>query len=243
MQYSPSVTGTPRIQSIIPSYEIDRATPRIPSEGQARVRFNFTAASPVEMSIIKGETIVLTRRVDINWYEGRIGSRRGIFPVSYVQVLKEPGSDLTASLSPKPVGSPAAHSLAAHQNQNFRHNYKPNDYAANSDFSSLHNNSSSHIPSFNNRENSVSGRVTQSGAVQGQGRSSYSQNLTIDTRIEPLSYKAIYNYRPAHEDELELRENDIVHVLEKCDDGWFVGTSTRTGLFGTFPGNYVERVF
>ena len=35
--------------------------------------------------------VVLTRRVDENWYEGRIGQRRGIFPVSYVDVLVEPG--------------------------------------------------------------------------------------------------------------------------------------------------------
>lgn len=38
-----------------------------------------------------GELVVLTRRVDNNWYEGRIGSRKGIFPVSYVTVLVEPG--------------------------------------------------------------------------------------------------------------------------------------------------------
>lgn len=35
----------------------------------------------------------------------------------------------------------------------------------------------------------------------------------------------------------------MICVLEKCDDGWYVGTSQRTGLFGTFPGNYVERVW
>ena len=35
--------------------------------------------------------MVLTRRVDDNWYEGRIGNRRGIFPVSYVHVIREPG--------------------------------------------------------------------------------------------------------------------------------------------------------
>lgn len=28
---------------------------------------------------------------------------------------------------------------------------------------------------------------------------------------------------PRNEDELELREGDIVDVMEKCDDGWFVG--------------------
>ncbi|XP_053277163.1 vinexin isoform X3 [Pleuronectes platessa] len=55
-------------------------------------------------------------------------------------------------------------------------------------------------------------------------------------------YKAVYNYRPQNSDELELREGDIVQVMEKCDDGWFVGTSERTRAFGTFPGNYVAPV-
>ena len=45
-----------------------------------------------------------------------------------------------------------------------------------------------------------------------------------------------------NDDELELEEGDVVLVMEKCDDGWFVGTSTRTHMFGTFPGNYVEKI-
>lgn len=57
------------------------------------------------------------------------------------------------------------------------------------------------------------------------------------------SYRAVYKYRPQNADELELQEGDIVYVLEKCDDGWFVGTSQRSGCFGTFPGNYVERLW
>lgn len=31
---------------------------------------------------------------------------------------------------------------------------------------------------------------------------------------------------PRNEDELELKEGDIVDVMEKCDDGWFVGMFT-----------------
>ena len=45
----------------------------------------------MELSLIKGEIVILTRRVDQNWYEGRIGSRKGIFPSSYIDVLAEPG--------------------------------------------------------------------------------------------------------------------------------------------------------
>nr|XP_055061650.1 sorbin and SH3 domain-containing protein 1 isoform X10 [Misgurnus anguillicaudatus] len=53
-------------------------------------------------------------------------------------------------------------------------------------------------------------------------------------------FQVVYNYVPRNEDELELKEGDVVDVIDKCDDGWFVGTSRRTRLFGTFPGNYVK---
>uniref|UniRef100_A0A8C7M806 Sorbin and SH3 domain containing 2a n=1 Tax=Oncorhynchus kisutch TaxID=8019 RepID=A0A8C7M806_ONCKI len=55
-------------------------------------------------------------------------------------------------------------------------------------------------------------------------------------------FQALYNYLPRNEDELELKEGDIVDVMEKCDDGWFVGTSRRSKQFGTFPGNYVKKL-
>nr|XP_033799631.1 sorbin and SH3 domain-containing protein 2 isoform X2 [Geotrypetes seraphini] len=55
-------------------------------------------------------------------------------------------------------------------------------------------------------------------------------------------FQALYNYTPRNEDELELREGDVIDVMEKCDDGWFVGTSRRNRFFGTFPGNYVKRL-
>ncbi|XP_052469094.1 sorbin and SH3 domain-containing protein 1 isoform X5 [Carassius gibelio] len=55
-------------------------------------------------------------------------------------------------------------------------------------------------------------------------------------------FQALYNYKPQNDDELELQEGDLVSVMERCDDGWFVGTSKRTKQFGTFPGNYVKAV-
>ena len=56
-------------------------------------------------------------------------------------------------------------------------------------------------------------------------------------------HRALYNYKPQNDDEVELAEGDVVYVMEKCDDGWFVGTSQRTGIFGTFPGNYVSKAW
>uniref|UniRef100_F1RMA6 Sorbin and SH3 domain containing 3 n=1 Tax=Sus scrofa TaxID=9823 RepID=F1RMA6_PIG len=44
------------------------------------------------------------------------------------------------------------------------------------------------------------------------------------TQIHWTPYRAMYQYRPQNEDELELREGDRVDVMQQCDDGWFVGT-------------------
>ncbi|PIO38900.1 hypothetical protein AB205_0018680, partial [Aquarana catesbeiana] len=60
--------------------------------GDSIAKFNFNGDTAVEMSFKKGERITLIRRVDENWYEGKISGtgRQGIFPVTYVDVLKRP---------------------------------------------------------------------------------------------------------------------------------------------------------
>uniref|UniRef100_A0A8D2JLH4 RING-type E3 ubiquitin transferase n=1 Tax=Varanus komodoensis TaxID=61221 RepID=A0A8D2JLH4_VARKO len=59
----------------------------------------------------------------------------------------------------------------------------------------------------------------------------------------PLNiYLALYAYKPQKADELELRKGEMYRVIEKCQDGWFKGTSLRNGMSGVFPGNYVTPV-
>ncbi|XP_066576077.1 E3 ubiquitin-protein ligase SH3RF1 isoform X2 [Amia ocellicauda] len=47
---------------------------------------------------------------------------------------------------------------------------------------------------------------------------------------------------PRKDDELELRKGEMFLVLERCQDGWFKGTSMHTGKIGVFPGNYMAPV-
>ncbi|XP_068114225.1 sorbin and SH3 domain-containing protein 1 isoform X38 [Hyperolius riggenbachi] len=79
--------------------------------------------------------------------------------------------------------------------------------------------------------------------VQPQAQQRRESIERSQTPQDTFSYQALYSYMPQNEDELELREGDVVDVMEKCDDGWFVGTSRRTKLFGTFPGNYVKPLY
>nr|XP_020853499.1 LOW QUALITY PROTEIN: E3 ubiquitin-protein ligase SH3RF1 [Phascolarctos cinereus] len=61
-------------------------------------------------------------------------------------------------------------------------------------------------------------------------------------QTRPSVYVAIYPYTPRKEDELELRKGEMFLVFERCQDGWFKGTSMHTSKIGVFPGNYVAPV-
>merc|ERR1712203_804891 len=196
--------------------------PATSPEGKGKAKFNFQAQTPMELSLIKGEMVTLTRRVDQNWYEGRIGSRKGIFPATYVEILVEPGEPRGMSPSPiiKPVASPASHSILKNGSLPVP-SYNPN-YSVQSPYSTI-----------NSRPGSS---MSQSCSIVQQ-----SSSLHMESKNEPIPFRALYNYKPQNDDEVELSEGDVVYVMEKCDDGWFVVTSQRTGIFGTFPGNYVAK--
>ncbi|KAK1166343.1 sorbin and SH3 domain-containing protein 1 isoform X1 [Acipenser oxyrinchus oxyrinchus] len=87
------------------------------------------------------------------------------------------------------------------------------------------------LPSNHNKRSFI---ISQQPQVHQRGSAPEQSQPSSDV------FQALYSYVPQNEDELELREGDVVNVMEKCDDGWFVGTSRRTKQFGTFPGNYVK---
>ncbi|XP_058427158.1 sorbin and SH3 domain-containing protein 2 isoform X9 [Marmota monax] len=184
------------VEKLIPPEKAQPARPPPPAQpgeiGEAIAKYNFNADTNVELSLRKGDRIILLKRVDQNWYEGKIPgtNRQGIFPVSYVEVIKK--NTKGAAEYPDP---PIPHSYSSDRIHSLSSN-KPQR------------------PVFTHEN------------IQGGG--------------EP--FQALYNYTPRNEDELELRESDVIDVMEKCDDGWFVGTSRRTKFFGTFPGNYVKRL-
>nr|XP_051679924.1 sorbin and SH3 domain-containing protein 1 isoform X12 [Oryctolagus cuniculus] len=92
----------------------------------------------------------------------------------------------------------------------------------------------------------VSPSDNKSSLIISQQPQAQQRRVTPDRSQTPqdsFSYQALYSYIPQNDDELELRDGDIVDVMEKCDDGWFVGTSRRTRQFGTFPGNYVKPLY
>ncbi|XP_030344071.1 sorbin and SH3 domain-containing protein 1 isoform X22 [Strigops habroptila] len=304
--------------------------------GDAIAKFNFNGDTQVEMSFRKGERIILIRRVDENWYEGRISgtNRQGIFPVTYVEVLKRPVvknaidyPDPPMSLSPNRSMTASPQSPSSEQLHTptppplpfARRALSPEVQAVTSEWIALTTadskafSSSAPLPSSALSSSTVTTqpppRLTcrvnkpqpshhslRAGPDLTESEKSYVEAVCNEiiniaeksvhycsTIAEPLdsrhkvtsndhkpsliisqqpqaqqqgtspdrsqtprdivSYQALYSYTPQNDDELELRDGDIVDVMEKCDDGWFVGTSRRTRQFGTFPGNYVKLLY
>lgn len=81
-------------------------------------------------------------------------------------------------------------------------------------------------------------RSGSSDLVLAQPSQNLPGNLTSTNNL-PAAYVALYPYKPQKSDELELRKGGIYMVSERCQDGWFKGTSNRTQKCGVFPGNYV----
>ncbi|XP_074964106.1 sorbin and SH3 domain-containing protein 1 isoform X22 [Phalacrocorax aristotelis] len=200
----------------------EKAQPKKPSPlqvleyGDAIAKFNFNGDTQVEMSFRKGERIMLIRRVDENWYEGKISgtSRQGIFPVTYVEVLKRPVVKNAIDYPDPPMSLSPNRSMTA-----------------------------SPQPSHHSLRAGPDLTESEKSYVQPQAQQQGASPDRSQTPRDTVSYQALYSYTPQNDDELELRDGDIVDVMEKCDDGWFVGTSRRTRQFGTFPGNYVKLLY
>ncbi|KAG8512570.1 Sorbin and SH3 domain-containing protein 2 [Galemys pyrenaicus] len=83
------------VEKLLPPEKAQPARPPPPAQpgeiGEAIAKYNFNADTNVELSLRKGDRIILLKRVDQNWYEGKIPgtNRQGIFPVSYVEVVKK----------------------------------------------------------------------------------------------------------------------------------------------------------
>ncbi|XP_071435372.1 vinexin isoform X2 [Pithys albifrons albifrons] len=259
---------------ILPPTEVPKPikapTLQVLEYGEALALYNFRGELHVELSFRKGERICLVRRVDENWYEGRISgtSRQGIFPATYVQVLKEPRvkatpEDIPTSPSPArspslqrspapripntPISSPRAAErgpgvTGGHLGVTFPCSPKLPHTGTPSPLlasASPPQPAATHPQEPRRPAWTPEQRATPAAPTSTRPEPAPSYN---GSEIRWTPYRALYQYRPQNADELELLEGDRVDVMQQCDDGWFVGVSRRTQKFGTFPGNYVAPV-
>lgn len=206
----------------------DQQTSKVP---YAKALYDFHM-NPLEdegcLKFMKGMVIEITRRVDQNWAEGKvgfgenvkIGESIGIFPLSFVNLnpaasalmqsyatkwrLPASSNDQTPSTSTSPqrqFPQPLLQPTPVHSVLQVMHPISP-------------------------QSSQILEQVALAGAVLGQDKTGI--------------YVALHNYAPQKADELELKKGSQYIVKETCQDGWFKGLCSDN-LFskGVFPGNYV----
>ncbi|XP_038661566.1 sorbin and SH3 domain-containing protein 2 [Scyliorhinus canicula] len=255
--------------------------------GEAIAKYNFNADTNVELSLKKGERLILVRRVDQNWYEGRIPgtNRQGIFPITYVDVVKKLQAKNTAEYPRHPLplsfSSDRIHCLGSTKTVT---SGTDTPIASSSHLpaalpsplptisSSISFSSPSQLPqrpTFCTKSSSqeirspklktglktdvaIVGKPPRSPVMSKRScgspvRSSFlpshrsqQPNLVHERSQIGEPYQAMYSYNPRNEDELELKEGDLVDVMEKCDDGWFVD-SQPASILNSSNGKGMEK--
>jgi hypothetical protein len=165
----------------------------------------------------KGMIVQVTRRVDQNWAEGKLGETVGIFPLSFVSM------------------NPAATALMQSYATKWRlpASMPPNNDQTPSTSTSPQRQVLQPTPAHPPPASSLNVSLPSNPHPPSVAPPQVPQDKSI-------VYIALHNYAPQKPDELELKKGSQYIVKETCQDGWLKGCSSDN-LFkkGVFPGNYV----
>ncbi|XP_053240283.1 E3 ubiquitin-protein ligase SH3RF3 isoform X3 [Podarcis raffonei] len=202
--------------------------------------YAYEGKEPGDLKFNKGDIIILRRKVDENWYHGELNGNHGFFPASYIQCVKP--------LPPAPPQGKALYDfeikdkdqdkdcLTFTKDEILTVIRRVDDNWA----EGMLGDKIGIFPILYVEDSTFAGTATMTGprtsAIIGD------QGTPSKVQLPLNIYLALYAYKPQKTDELELRKGEMYRVIEKCQDGWFKGTSLRNGMSGVFPGNYVTPV-
>ncbi|KAK4475534.1 hypothetical protein MN116_000815 [Schistosoma mekongi] len=211
------------------------------------VEYDYTAEENDELTIKKGDIIKDVSQFEEGWYIGCLNGRIGVFPDNFVKVKPS----VQPKVPPVIVGE-----LSKEADDNDANNMSSSDYENN-------NNISNHPSNSATKQKPVCGiglgnifsgqpiqlkqtslkEVVKESELLSERTSSGNVKILDDA---PPNYstnhvRTRYDYSPKHSDELELRIDDIIQVLDRNlpDDGWWKGRNLRTNSIGIFPDNFV----
>ncbi|XP_072364638.1 LIM zinc-binding domain-containing Nebulette-like isoform X1 [Scyliorhinus torazame] len=78
------------------------------------------------------------------------------------------------------------------------------------------------------------------GYMHQSSVSSMRPQHSLPHTINMRTYRAMYDYTAADEDEVSFKDGDYIINVQAIDEGWMYGTVQRTGKTGMLPANYVE---
>lgn len=208
---------------------------------ECRAKFDFQATAEDELSFRKGDTLkVLSKDDDKNWCKAEMGGRNGFVPKNYIEIkshewyfgrisrqeaemaLNKPHYPNGAFLVRESESSPGEFSLSVKYENGVQH------------FKVLRDGAGKYflwVVKFNSLNALID--------YHRQQTISRTQNIFLcDIPVDNFTAKALYDFMPVEDGELQFKRNDMITITDWKDKNWWCGTCN--GRQGIFPFNYVH---
>ncbi|XP_071334653.1 CD2-associated protein isoform X2 [Trachinotus anak] len=232
------------------------AAAKKPKKRQCKVLFEYQPQNEDELELKIGDIIDITEEVEEGWWSGSVNGKSGLFPSNFVKELETMGedgesNDAAAAAADETDGS-AVESAAT-----------PTSPQPTSGNGVIAQPKKIRGVGFGDifREGSVKLRVRlpspdkeekkdkpvpslPSAAKPAHPNTTDSQRADADSKSKAKEYcKVTFGFEATNEDELSLKEGDIIHILSKDtgEPGWWRGEIG--GTEGVFPDNFVTMVY
>ncbi|XP_041950889.1 CD2-associated protein [Alosa sapidissima] len=178
------------------------------------VEYEYEAGHDDELTLRPGDVIKNVRRVEEEgWMEGELNGKKGLFPDNFVKEIKKESKET----------------------KEVKEETQPTRRGAGNVASLVQRISTYGIPAGGFQPCSQP-RVSKKTSPF----SSTHHTTGFQQELKKRQCKALFDYLPQNEDELELKVGDVIEITEEVEEGWWSGV--LNGKSGLFPSNFVKEM-
>ncbi|XP_051816630.1 CD2-associated protein [Acanthochromis polyacanthus] len=228
------------------------AASKKPKKRQCKVLFDYQPQNEDELELKVGESIEIIEEVEEGWWSGQLNGKSGLFPSNFVKELDPVGEDGESNdaTADETDGSGMESTATPTSPQSASGNgviTQPKKIRG-VGFGDIFREGSVklrvRLPSSETEEKKEKPIPSlPSAAKPAHPNMTDSQRADGDSKVKAKEYcKVTFAFDSTHEDELSLKEGEIIHVLSKDtgEPGWWRGEIG--GREGVFPDNFVTMV-
>lgn len=229
------------------------AAPKKPKRRQCKVLFDYQPQNEDELELKIGDIVDIVEEVEEGWWNGNFNGKSGLFPSNFVKELDATGedgdtgegaTDETDASGMESAGAPPASPQPATGNGVIAQPKKIRGVGYGDIFKGELVKLKPRLPSTDSEEKKEKPIPSlPSAAKPAHPNMTESQRADGDGKSKAKEYcKVTFAFEATNEDELTIKEGDVIHILSKDtgEPGWWRGEIG--GRDGVFPDNFVVLV-
>uniref|UniRef100_A0A671ND77 Osteoclast-stimulating factor 1 n=1 Tax=Sinocyclocheilus anshuiensis TaxID=1608454 RepID=A0A671ND77_9TELE len=221
-----------------------RASKKKPKKRQCKVLFEYVPQNEDELELKIGDIIDITQEVEEGWWSGSMNGKSGLFPSNFVKEIESAEETETSDITDEPDNRDGASSpTSPHQGNGVMAQPKKIKGIGFGDIfreGSVKLRVSQRLPSDNEEKKEKVSVVLHGATSLLKFPKGHTYIVFFSCLSTVKEYcKAKFPFEATNQDELDLKEGDIIHILSKNtgEPGWWRGEIN--GKEGVFPDNFV----